>query len=102
MLYRNPKNTWTNMITPSIVQRTDTTQIVCSVSRLNKRKDYHVVFREFSHYLNKEESIGGFSLETVPYKPTENGVSFPLEKLDEIIDTLLQIKYDVEEIQSLC
>ena len=101
MLYRNPKNTWTNMVIPSTVQRTDTTQIVCSVSRLNKKKDYHVVLREFSHYLNKEERIGGFSLENVPYKPTPNGVSFPLEKLDEVIDTLLQIKFDLKEIQSL-
>ena len=101
MLYRKNKNTWINAIEPLSVSRTDNSQITCSVTRLKNMETYYVSLREFSHYVTKAERIGGASLETTPYRPTANGVTFPLDKLDEVIDTLLQLKFDLKEIQSL-
>lgn len=96
ILMEKVKNLWLNVIEPVNIDRTDTTKITFAVVHLPQCSDCHVSLREFAKYAKKEERKLGLRYEDAPYRPTANGVTLPVEKLDEMIDTLVLIKRSLQ------
>lgn len=90
------KPEWETIVPARQVQRSDSTQVGVSVTQLAGGHNPMVSMREFKQYATKAERAEGLTKDDMPYRPGDNGITFPVERLDDMITVLLAIKDDLE------
>jgi hypothetical protein len=96
MAYKKPANKWNDLTEVKIIPRNENSQLRISAVQKEGSEDVFISFREFSRYLTKDERAEGKKLEDMILRPTSNGCTIPFEELGDLIDSLSEVRDDLE------
>lgn len=92
---KKEKPVWMDVMNPVIIDRTESSQIRLSVIQMKGADEIHIALREFAKYIRADEKGMNYRVEDMPFRATANGLTFKVEKLEEVIEVLQSFRYEL-------
>ena len=90
------KAEWKSVAIGKDITLSDNAIVKVSIAeRVDKKVTGILSIRKWAKYVTKDEKAMGIPLEAVEFRPTNDGISIPVEKLEELLKELKAIQGSV-------